>query len=60
MTEDKKNRREIHGGIRRIDHPMIWIAFTDVVWKMPGVDEHHGKEEFDKEIEKKEFCRFVR
>ena len=35
---------------------MILDCLTDdVVWKMPGVYAHYGKEEFDKEIENDNF-----
>lgn len=43
-------------GFRRSNHGMILECLTDdVVWHMPGVYAHRGKEEFDKEIENENF-----
>ena len=56
MTENKKTVEKYVEGFRRSDHQMILDCLTDdVVWKMPGVYTHHGKEEFDKEIENDNF-----
>ena len=57
MTENKKTVEKYIEGFRRSDHQMILDCLTDdVVWKMPGVYTHHGKEEFDKEIENDNFA----
>ena len=43
-------------GFRRSDQDMILECLThDVVWTMPGVYAHHGKDAFDKEIENENF-----
>ena len=56
MTENKKTVEEYLEGFRRSDHQMILNCLTeDVVWKMPGVYTHHGKKEFDQEIENDNF-----
>ena len=56
MTENKKTVDKYMEAFRRSDHQMILDCLTDdVVWKMPGVYEHHGKKEFDKEIENDNF-----
>lgn len=56
MTENKKIVERYMEGFRRSDHQMILDCLTDdVVWKMPGVYMHNGKEEFDKEIENENF-----
>ena len=56
MTENKEVVEKYMEGFRRSDHRMILDCLTDdVVWKMPGVYTHRGKEEFDKEIENENF-----
>ncbi|WP_423128778.1 nuclear transport factor 2 family protein [Gaoshiqia sp. Z1-71] len=56
MTENKKTVEKYMEGFRRSDHQMILDCLTeDVVWKMPGVYTHYGKEEFDREIENDNF-----
>lgn len=56
MTENKRTVLKYMEGFRRSDHEMILDCLTDdVVWKMPGVYAHTGKEEFDKEIENDNF-----
>ena len=56
MTENKKTVEKYMEGFRRSDHLMILSCLTDdVIWKMPGVYTHRGKEEFDKEIENENF-----
>jgi|SRR5690606_6886131 ketosteroid isomerase-like protein len=56
MSRNKRTVEQYIEGFRRSDHQMILNCLTDdVVWKMPGVYEHHGKEEFDKEIENENF-----
>lgn len=56
MTANKKTVERYMEGFRRSDHKMILDCLTDdVVWEMPGVYVHHGKGEFDKEIENENF-----
>jgi ketosteroid isomerase-like protein len=56
MIENKKTVEKYMEGFRRSDHQIILDCLTDdVVWKMPGVYTHNGKEEFDKEIENDNF-----
>ena len=56
MTENKKTIEKYIEGFRKSDHQMILDCLTDdVVWKMPGVYTHNGKDEFDKEIENDNF-----
>jgi ketosteroid isomerase-like protein len=56
MTENKKTVDKYMEGFRRSDHQIILDCLTDdVIWKMPGVYTHRGKEEFDKEIENDNF-----
>lgn len=56
MTANKKTVEQYIDGFRRSDHQMILECLTDdVVWIMPGVYEHKGKEAFDKEIENENF-----
>lgn len=56
MTENKKTVEKYMEGFRRSNHGMILECLTDdVVWHMPGVYTHRGKEEFDKEIENENF-----
>jgi uncharacterized protein len=57
MTENKKTVEKYMEGFRRSDHQMILDCLTDdVVWEMPGVYTHNGKEEFDREIENDNFA----
>ena len=56
MSENKKTVEQYMEGFRRSDHQMILDCLTDeVVWEMPGVYTHYGKEEFDREIENDNF-----
>lgn len=56
MTKNKRTVEQYMEGFRRSDHQMILNCLTDdVVWTMPGVYIHHGKEAFDKEIENENF-----
>jgi ketosteroid isomerase-like protein len=56
MTDNKKTIEKYMEGFRRSDHRMILECVTDdVVWIMPGVYEHHGRNAFDKEIENENF-----
>lgn len=43
-------------GFRESDHAKILSCLTDdVIWEMPGIYKHVGKEAFDKEIENENF-----
>ncbi len=56
MTENKKTVEKYIEGFRKSDHQMVLDCLTDdVVWKMPGVYIHRGKDAFDKEIENENF-----
>lgn len=56
MSENKKVVEKYMEGFRESDHQKIlWCLTDDVVWEMPGVYKHIGKEEFDKEIENENF-----
>lgn len=56
MTENKKTVAAYMEGFRAGDHAKILACLTDdVVWEMPGVYHHTGKEAFDKEIENEAF-----
>jgi ketosteroid isomerase-like protein len=56
MTVNKKTVETYMDGFRASDHEMILNCLTeDVVWEMPGMYEHHGKDAFDKEIENENF-----
>jgi|SRR5690606_21778834 ketosteroid isomerase-like protein len=56
MKENKLTIEKYIEGFRRSDHQMILDCLTDdVVWIMPGVYKHEGKQEFDKEIENENF-----
>lgn len=56
MTSNKQTIETYIEGFRRSDHAQILSCLTDdVVWEMPGVYQHNGKEEFDKEIENENF-----
>src|SRR5690606_36496095 len=55
-TENETTVEKYIEGFRISVHLMILDCLTeDVVWKMPGVYTHNGKEEFDKEIENVNF-----
>ncbi len=56
MSENKKIIEKYMEGFRESDHPKILSCLADdVIWEMPGVYKHIGKEEFDKEIENENF-----
>lgn len=56
MSENKKIIEKYMEGFRESDHQKILSCLTDdIVWEMPGVYKHIGKEEFDKEIENENF-----
>ncbi|MNX91103.1 RNA polymerase factor sigma-70 [compost metagenome] len=56
MSENKKIVEKYMDGFRESDHQKILSCLSeDVVWEMPGIYRHVGKEEFDKEIENENF-----
>ena len=56
MSENKKIVERYMEGFRESDHQKILSCLTeDIIWEMPGVYKHIGKEEFDKEIENENF-----
>jgi ketosteroid isomerase-like protein len=56
MSENKQTIEKYIQGFRESDHEKILSCLTeDVVWEMPGIYKHTGKEEFDKEIENENF-----
>ena len=56
MTPNKQIIEKYMDGFRTSDHEKILSCLTeDVIWEMPGVYSHFGKEEFDKEIENENF-----
>ncbi|MDQ3101624.1 MAG: nuclear transport factor 2 family protein [Bacteroidota bacterium] len=56
MSENKQVIEKYIEAFRRSDHAMVLSCLTDdVIWEMPGVYKHNGKEEFDKEIENENF-----
>ncbi len=56
MSKNKEVIERYMEGFREGDHQKILSCLTDaVIWEMPGVYKHHGKEEFDSEIENENF-----
>lgn len=56
MSENKKTIERYIDGFNKTDHTQILSCLTDdIVWDMPGVFHHVGKEAFDKEIENDAF-----
>jgi uncharacterized protein len=56
MSENKKTIEQYIQGFRESDHAKILSCLAeDVVWEMPGIYKHTGKETFDKEIENENF-----
>jgi len=56
MSENKKIIEKYMQGFRESDHEKILSCLSDaIIWEMPGVYKHIGKEEFDKEIENENF-----
>ena len=56
MSPNKETVDRYMEGFRRGDHAMILSCLTDdVVWDMPGLYHHVGKEAFDKEIQNEAF-----
>lgn len=55
-SENKKTIETYIDGFSKLDHEQILSCLTDdVVWEMPGMFHHEGKEAFDKEIENPAF-----
>lgn len=56
MTPNKQTIEKYMEGFRTGNHEMILSCLTDdIVWEMPGIYRHVGKDEFDKEIENENF-----
>lgn len=56
MSENKKIVEKYMDGFRESNHPKILSCLSeDVIWEMPGIYRHVGKEAFDKEIENDNF-----
>lgn len=56
MSENKKIIENYMDGFRESNHQKILSCLSnDVVWEMPGIYKHVGKEAFDKEIENENF-----
>ena len=56
MTENKKTVEKYMDGFNKSDHKQILSCLTeDVVWILPGIFHHTGKDAFDKEIENPAF-----
>lgn len=56
MTRNKQTVNEYMDAFRVSDHKRILACLTDdIIWEMPGIYQHVGKEAFDKEIENENF-----
>lgn len=56
MSENKKIVEKYMDGFRESNHQKILSCLSDdVIWEMPGIYKHSGKEAFDKEIENDNF-----
>ncbi|MEP6931357.1 MAG: nuclear transport factor 2 family protein [Flavobacterium sp.] len=56
MSVNKKTVEEYMAAFRVSDHERVLTCLTeDIVWEMPGIYQHVGKEAFDKEIENDNF-----
>ncbi|UUF16737.1 MULTISPECIES: nuclear transport factor 2 family protein [Flavobacterium] len=56
MTPNKQTVNEYMAAFMVSDHERILSCLTDdVIWEMPGIYQHVGKEAFDKEIENDNF-----
>lgn len=56
MTPNKQTVEKYMEGFRTGNHKKILSCLTDdIVWEMPGIYRHVGKDEFDKEIENENF-----
>jgi ketosteroid isomerase-like protein len=56
MSVNKETIEEYMNAFKVSDHERVLACLTDdVVWEMPGIYQHVGKEAFDKEIENENF-----
>lgn len=56
MSENKETIERYMQGFRESDHAKVLSCLTDdVIWEMPGIYKHIGKEAFDREIENENF-----
>ena len=56
MTPNKQIVKEYMDAFGVSDHDRILACLTDdIIWEMPGIYQHVGKEAFDKEIENENF-----
>ncbi|KQB37818.1 nuclear transport factor 2 family protein [Flavobacterium aquidurense] len=56
MSANKQTVNEYMEAFKVSDHERILACLTDdIIWEMPGIYQHVGKEEFDKEIENDNF-----
>ncbi len=56
MSDNKKMIERYIDGFNKSDHAQILSCLTDdIVWDMPGLFHHVGKEAFDREIENEAF-----
>jgi ketosteroid isomerase-like protein len=56
MSVNKETIEEYINAFKVSDHERVLACLTDdVVWEMPGIYQHVGKEAFDKEIENENF-----
>ena len=56
MTQNKRTVETYIAGFNASDHALILSCLTDdVVWEMPGMFHHVGKQAFDGEIENEAF-----
>ncbi|MFH7012472.1 nuclear transport factor 2 family protein [Flavobacterium sp. FlaQc-52] len=56
MSVNKETIEEYMNAFKVSDHDRVLACLTDdVVWEMPGIYQHVGKEAFDKEIENENF-----
>ncbi len=56
MTPNKQTVNEYMAAFMVSDHQRILACLTeDIIWEMPGIYRHNGKEAFDKEIENDNF-----
>ncbi|WP_240478100.1 nuclear transport factor 2 family protein [Flavobacterium sp. ABG] len=56
MSVNKETIEEYMNAFKVSDHETVLACLTDdIVWEMPGIYQHVGKEAFDKEIENENF-----
>lgn len=56
MSLNKQTVEVYMQGFRESNHAKILSSLTDdVIWQMPGIYKHEGKDAFDKEIENENF-----